>query len=169
MTQSTSFFPKYVCPSGKGRAHISNTWVTSSPWRVCLFTGQITGQITERQLGISLKETELLPTYQPLSTHQNPCTFYYAFCLLMDELESTNFFKISLLLYLSPFNVALFCVTFRLTYKPPHSLWEAYKKSGERYIYSCLARLVFKQMYSGKMPQCEALFFQLSEKRQLLC
>lgn len=48
--------------------------------------------LSKRQPGVSLKEIELLPTYQLLFTHQNPCTFYYAFCLLMDELESTNFF-----------------------------------------------------------------------------
>lgn len=165
MTQSTSFFPKYTCPSGKGGSSYFQHLSDQQPLKG-MFTHRANNRaLSERQLGISLKEIELLPTYRPLFTHQNPCTFYYAFCLLMDELESTNFFKISLLLYLSPFNAALFCVTFGLTYKPAHSLWEAYKKSGEHYIYSCLARLVFKQMYLGKMPQSEAVFFQLSVKR----
>lgn len=46
--------------------------------------------LSKRQSGISWKEMKLLPTYQPLFTHQKLRAFYCVFCLLTDELESTN-------------------------------------------------------------------------------
>lgn len=66
----------------------------------------------QKASGISLKEIELLPTYQTLSTLPNPCTFYYVFCLLMDVLESANSFQILMLFYLSSLTAVVFFCNF---------------------------------------------------------
>lgn len=116
--------PRYTRPSGKiGAATPTAEWppalegyVYSQGTRA---TSSAKQQDTKRQSGISWKEIKLLPTYQPLFTHQKLCTFYYVFCLLMDELESTNL--ISALLYSSSSTAVIFCVIFGLTNRQTHT------------------------------------------------